>query len=247
MKPLNFILWLAWAMLPFAVHSQDTLTAIDLNQNLGNGWPPVPTVGNEPYFHWYGTGNQINDTYLNRGTGMVVGATLAGGFVGSGFTDHSLAEAIANNRYYEFSTTPAYGVITIMALDCYLYRSTNGPVWYQWMISSDDFTTTSVPLGDSVLFTGFDSAGIQQPEINTRLTSGFQYLASGKYYRLYAWGGSDTAGVFGFGRPPHSSSITTLGRGADHYQSYAVGASWGWSVPGFLRRRGIPVPRSKSG
>lgn len=237
MKHLYATILVSLSLLPFTGQSQVPLTTINLNNVPSTGGP---TAGNEPYFQWNGT-SLILDTRLIRGAGVTVGPTLTGGFVGSGFTDHSLAGALANDRYFEFSSGAASnGRLSIQALDCYLYRSSTGPVWYQWETSTDGFATPGVPLGDSVLFTGFDSAGIKQPAIVTRYMSSFLYLSGAMTFRLYVWGSNDPDGVFGFGRPASDNSITTMGRWAQRFQDFTVGPTWG--VPGFFTTKGKPSP-----
>lgn len=235
MKHLYVAVFAVLGLLPIAAWSQGILLPFNFNYDPATG---APTVGNEtsvPYF----AGSSIYPTYLTRGSGVTVGDTLARGFAGSGWNDQSLNAAVQGNRFYQFDLAQDYnGRLSIQALDYYLYRSATGPVWYQWEYSLDNFSTPGIPIGDSINFTGFDLNGIKQPEIITRTIPNLQYLIGDAAFRLYAWGASDTAGVFAFGRPAADNSIAVLGRAVQRFQDYSLGPSYRGS--GFFTSAGKP-------
>ena len=220
MKHLYVILLFGISLLPFTGWSQDILLPFNFNNNPSTG---QPTVGNESSFQTL-LGNSVYPSTITRGSGVTVGATLASGFAGSGWTDNSLNAAVQGNRYYTFDIANDADLrMSIQALDCYLYRSATGPVWYQWEYSLDAFSTPGIRLGDSVNFTGFDPNGIKQPELITRTISDLLYVPGAVTFRLYAWGSSDPDGVFAFGKPAADNSIAVLGRMVQRFQEYELG------------------------
>jgi len=186
--------------------------------------PNIPLDGAEPWFNGYGT--HANTAQITRGSGVTAGDTLSNSFIGSGWVDPSLNAAILNNRHFTFGTGGDIypEIIDIKWMNAYHYRSAAGPAWYQWVYSLDNFATPGIPIGDSVNFTDIDLSIPQYMDTHTILD--MQSIGSINF-RLYAWGATDTSGIFGLGPNPGGYSFSLGGL-------YAPGFSqMGFPVPGY--------------
>jgi len=186
--------------------------------------PDIPLDGAEPWFNGYG--NRAGTAQITRGAGVTTGDTLSNSFIGSGWIDPSLSAAIQNNRYFTFGTDgdPYPSLIDVKWMNAYHYRSATGPAWYQWEYSLDDFASPGVPIGDSVHFTDIDLSVPQYMDTHTILD--MQVIGSISF-RLYAWGATDTSGIFGLGPNPGGFSFSMGGIAAPGY------SEMGFPVPGY--------------
>ncbi|WP_448698342.1 MBG domain-containing protein [Mucilaginibacter sp. AW1-3] len=139
---------------------------------------------------------------LSRGAGLTASG-LAGGFSSSNFTmNGDLADAIANNKYYQFTIGANAGkAVSLSTLDANLRRSSTGPNAYQWQYSLDGTNFNNI--GSPVSYTSTNTNGDPQTQIVLSGISALQNVASGTAitFRLYAYGATATGGTFAFGKP----------------------------------------------
>lgn len=149
----------------------------------------------------------LSTSTLTRGAGISATA-LARGFSANNFPNGGTkADAITNNRYFQFTVSAVSGYQTSLStLDCRLRRTTAGPNAYIWRYSTDGSTFTDI--GSDISFTS-TADGVNQTQIDLSGIGALQNVASGTTItlRLYAWGATATTGTFAIGR--YGASITT--------------------------------------
>jgi len=220
MRPLSAVILVAVFLLPIATRAQHPIEQFHAD------WQPNPAIppnGAEDYL--WGTGDPGWISFLQRGAGVTQGDTMTNAFIGSNWTDPSLSAAHSNNRYLYFDagTGPGVWVVALRSLAVNLIRSAGGPTWLQWEYSLDSFKTAGHAMGDSIHFTIADSSVLQQYNIRSNLD--LQEISYAQF-RLYAWGGTDSGGIFGIGPNPGQYSVDLEG----DYASTRPAVGWGGCV-----------------
>ncbi|MEZ5425965.1 MAG: carboxypeptidase-like regulatory domain-containing protein [Pyrinomonadaceae bacterium] len=168
------------------------------------GWEMNGNAGNEATVPSTTTDANLAVSNLSRGAGINA-ASLANSFSSNGFdaTSTSLADAITNNEYLEFTVTPNMGFrVSLSTLDANFRRSSTGPSDFQWQYSLDGFATAGTNAGAAINFTDVNTNGVAQAQIDLSAIAALQNVAfpNSVTFRLYGWNASSTAGTFAIGR-----------------------------------------------
>ncbi|MBS1568643.1 MAG: hypothetical protein JST45_04295, partial [Bacteroidetes bacterium] len=151
--------------------------------------------------------NLATGTTLSRGTGVLATA-LARGFSANTWGAADQAGAITNDEYFQFAVEAAAGYqVSLSTVDLKIRRSSSGPNAYIWRYSLDGTNFTDI--GTSASYTGTESDGLVQPQVDLSGISALQSVQAGTTitFRLYAWGASSSGGTFAIGR--YGTGITT--------------------------------------
>jgi hypothetical protein len=170
-------------------------------------WNFTSAAGSEPSFNATTVNENLNGSSITRGNGLTA-TGLANAFSASGWNVPSEADAITNNKYFEFSINAKSGYkVSLSTLDAYFRRSSTGPNIFQWKYSLDGFVTPGVNIGTNISYTGTNTNGDPQTQINLGLTNAVQNVPNTTTIkiRLYGWGASSSAGTFALGRPTNNS------------------------------------------
>ncbi|MGI8838926.1 MAG: C25 family cysteine peptidase [Pyrinomonadaceae bacterium] len=167
-------------------------------------WDTSGLAGNEATFSSTTTNVNLNTSTLNRGTGLNAN-TLADTFNSTGFTTTAttLIDAIANNDYLQFTVSARAGFsVSLSTLDANFRRSSTGPNTFQWQYSLDGFATAGVNIGSAITYSGTESNGLAQSQINLSGIAALQNVPSTTTItiRLYGWGATGSTGAFAIGR-----------------------------------------------
>lgn len=186
MKKIYFLLFISF--IGFQVKAQ--IISWDFDGNIGSEVSVAPTYS-DPNM----TASQIS-------RGVVIASALANTYAGTNWTQtNSLANAISNNSYYQFSmhANPGF-LLSFSELNANFKRSATGPRNFQWRYSIDG--NGFVNVGSQITYTGTDADGAEQPSINLNAVPDLQDLNNGitVTFRLYGYGAVNAAGSFGFGR-----------------------------------------------
>ena len=173
-------------------HAQNTLQlGWDFNANIGNEISVVTTFNN----------SDLEISSIIRGTGLTA-ASLANSFSASGWTTtNSLADAIVNNDYLEFTIKPKTSFITsLSALQATFRRSGTGPDRFQWQFSIDG--TNFINISNEISYTSTATNGVAQSSIDLTTTTDLQNISSATLIsiRLYGYNASASGGSFSIGR-----------------------------------------------
>ena len=173
-------------------NSQNTMQlGWDFNGNTGNEISPVTTFNN----------NDLEISSIIRGSGLTA-ASLANSFSASGWTTtNSLADAIVNHDFLEFTIKPKTSFITsLSALEAVFRRSGTGPDRFQWQYSIDG--TNFINISNEISFTSTATNGVAQSPIDLTTISVLQNISSSNpvSIRLYGYNASANTGTFSLGR-----------------------------------------------
>ncbi len=173
-------------------HSQNSLQlGWDFNGNTGNEISVAATFNN----------TDLEISSIIRGAGLTA-ASLANSFSASGWTtSNSLADAIVNNDYIEFTIKPKTSFITsLSALEAIFRRSGTGPDRFQWQYSVDG--TNFININNEISFTSTATNGVVQSSIDLTTISVLQSISSSILIsiRLYGYNASAGGGTFSLGR-----------------------------------------------
>ncbi len=145
----------------------------------------------------------IQVTSIDRGLGLAAGSLSRGYASTAKNANATKAAAIANNAYYEIRVNPKLGFeANLNAID-FRFRSLSiGPRNYRWMYSKDNGATFNELGTTDGVFLLSDGEGEVSPLIDFSTNTDFKNLhnTSTIIFRLYLWGNTSTATVFGFGR-----------------------------------------------
>ncbi len=173
-------------------HAQNSLQlGWDFNGNSGNEISAVTTFNN----------TDLETSSIIRGAGLTA-ASLANSFSASGWTTtNSLADAIVNNDYFEFTVKPKTSFITsLSALESIFRRSGTGPDRFQWQYSIDG--TNFINISNEISFNSTATNGVVQSSIDLTTISVLQNISSSHpiSIRLYGYNASANGGSFSLGR-----------------------------------------------
>lgn len=167
-------------------------------------WDFAGNAGNEITVNSTTTHPNLNVSTLSRGAGLSPNA-LADAYSSSSFsnTSTSLADAIANNDYLQFTVSPQSGYkVSLSTLNGTFRRSATGPNTFQWQYSLDGFATPGINVGPTITYTGTETNGVAQPTIDLSTVAALQNVTFPNMvtFRLYGWNATSTAGTFALGR-----------------------------------------------
>jgi hypothetical protein len=173
-------------------HAQNILQlGWDFNGNAGNELS-VATTFNNP---------DLETSSIVRGAGLSA-ASLANSFSATGWTTtNSLADAIINNDYLQFTIKAETSFITSLSgLDAIFRRSGTGPDRFQWQFSVDG--TSFINISNEISFTSTATNGVAQSLIDLTAISGLQSVVSSTTItiRLYGYNATASGGSFSVGR-----------------------------------------------
>jgi len=179
------------SMMAFS-YAQNTLQlGWDFNGNIGNEISVTTSFGN----------TDLETSSIIRGAGLTA-ASLANSFSASGWTTtNSLADALVNNDYLEFTIKPKTSFITsLSALEATFRRSGTGPDRFQWQYSIDG--TNFININNEISFTSTATNGAAQSSIALTTISDLQNISSSTLIsiRLYGYNASASGGTFSIGR-----------------------------------------------
>ncbi|MBS1939337.1 MAG: lamin tail domain-containing protein, partial [Bacteroidetes bacterium] len=152
--------------------------------------------------------NLAPGTALSRGSGISATGLVRAFSANSWDIGANQTAAITNNEYFQFSLGAAAGYqVSLSTLDAKIRRTSSGPNAYLWRYSLDG--TTFNDIGTPVSYTGTESDGLVQAQINLSGIAGLQAVQSGTTItmRLYAWGATSLTGTFAVGR--YGTGLTT--------------------------------------
>ena len=166
-------------------------------------WEFNTLAGNEVSVDATTNDANLATSVITRGAGLNASA-LGNAYSATNYTaSGTKADAITNNKYFEFSIAPNTGYeASLSTLDANFRRSSTGPNAFAWQYSLDAFATSGVAIGSDVSYTGTDKNGLAQTQISLSGITALQDVASGTTItiRLYGWGASATTGTFALGR-----------------------------------------------
>ncbi len=111
--------------------------------------------------------------------------------------------AITNENFMTFTISPTSGLkVSLSTLDLVLQRNSFGPNTFQWQYSLDAFATPGVDVGPQWTYSGVETNGLAQPQINLSGETALQVAEGTITLRLYAWGATDNTGRFSLGGLP---------------------------------------------
>lgn len=152
---------------------------------------------------WTGTSNlDANLTLslgLSRGSGLDTGGTAAADIWGGrGMTTNDLNDAIAAGDFAIFTVQSETGYwVSFSSLDNNMRRSSTAADQFQWQYQIGSGSWLNA--GGSWSYTGTQTNGASQPQIDLSAISALQNVTAPVSFRLVGWGGAST-GTWGFGR-----------------------------------------------
>ena len=158
--------------------------------------------GNEATVNATTLNANLNTSTLSRGSG-INGSSLADAFSATAWDNATLAGAITNSEYLQFTIGAQAGYqVSLSTLDANFRRSSTGPNAFQWQYSLDGFSTAGTNIGAAISYTTNPTNGNAQAQIDLTGISALQNVASGTTItiRLYGWGASAGTGTFAIGR-----------------------------------------------
>jgi hypothetical protein len=165
------------------------------------------STGRETSYTSTTTDSNVVVSNLIRGTGNVITSSgHTGGFIGYMTISANKQEALSNNCYYEFNIQAQPGSnISLYGIETKLRRQEFSASTYRWMYSLDGTGFTDLGTEDVIMTEFADNTGYVQPALLLNGNSDLQNLPADKpvIFRLYAWGGTETATTrkhFGFGQ-----------------------------------------------
>lgn len=145
----------------------------------------------------------VQFTAIDRGLGLAA-ASLSRGYASTAkHANATKAAAITNNAYYEIKINPKLGFEANLERLDFRFRSlATGPRSYRWMYSKDNGVTFNELGTADGAFLLSDGEGEVAPLIDFSANTDFKNLHNTNViiFRLYLWGNTSTAAVFGFGR-----------------------------------------------
>jgi len=173
-----------------AFHAKAQVLAWDFNGRIGSELA-VPATTVDP---------NITASSITRG--VVIATALPSTFAATNWTTtNSIADAIANNSYYQFNAKANVGFkVDFIELNANFRRSSTGPRNFQWKYSIDGTTFSNI--GSQITYTGTESLGAAQPAVDLTAIPALQNANSNTTitFRLYGYNAVNSAGSFGFGR-----------------------------------------------
>lgn len=164
-------------------------------------WDFNGSAGNETSVAPLTIASHIQPVLLVRGAGLTP-AALANSFNSTGWTTtNSIADAISNKDYLEWTIQPQSGFVTALhQLNANFRRSGTGPDHFQWRYSVDGVHFTD--LGAEILFSGTATNGVAQLPIDLQGFPDLQMIPAVQtvYLRLYGYNASASSGSFALGR-----------------------------------------------
>ncbi|WP_299338562.1 T9SS type A sorting domain-containing protein [uncultured Psychroserpens sp.] len=157
---------------------------------IGFSQTPIVTIDRDNVAGPTATGNDpsISSVGITRGAGINLRAGTD--FTSNNWTGASLADAITNNDYMQWSTTAsATNDIEIQTVDIRLRRNTNGPENWQLYYSLDNFATAGIAVNTPQTLAAFTNVTTNITGLS--INSG---TAGTITFRLYAWGGLTNGG-----------------------------------------------------
>lgn len=180
--------------------AQAQIVAWDFNSQLGNQiTSPATTADANLTVSPISRGSGLSPSALNN----AFSSNTNGTSLGDGFTANSLANAIAQNAFLQFTITANTGFqVSLTVLNANFRRSANGPTDFQWQYSFDGFVTPGVNISSSINFTSTATNGVSQAAIDLSTITALQNVPSTTTItiRLYGWNASATGGTFALGR-----------------------------------------------
>ncbi|MEP7163544.1 MAG: hypothetical protein ABI741_02560 [Ferruginibacter sp.] len=168
------------------------------------GWDFSGNTGSEVSVSATTLDPNITVSAITRGS--VTATALANAYAGSNWTlTNSLANAIANNSYFQFTAKANAGFqASFTELSENFRRSAKGPSSFQWRYSIDGSNFFNV--GSQISYAGIDNNGMPQSPLNLDAVAGLQNLDEHVTvtFRLYGFNAVDPLGIFGLGRLPGS-------------------------------------------
>ncbi|MGC3978064.1 MAG: T9SS type A sorting domain-containing protein [Paludibacteraceae bacterium] len=167
----------------------------------------VISTGREETYSSTTTNSAVEVSTILRGTGNTVTSSgHTGGFIGYMTISQSKQEAISNNCYFQLTVQAKKGLqINISAVDARLRRQEFSAYKYRWMYSFNGADFYELGAVDSEIADFAENNGYVQPTLLLDNYAELKSLTADKpvTFRLYAWGGSETATTrkhFGFGQ-----------------------------------------------
>ncbi|MGC3978066.1 MAG: T9SS type A sorting domain-containing protein [Paludibacteraceae bacterium] len=141
---------------------------------------------------------------MSRGAGLTPGS-FNYAYVSTTSLSADKSTAIANNEYSQIAVAPKSGYKASLSTLKYKFRCvSSGPLNYRWAYSVDGGTNfTEMNDADAVSFVTSIGAEYQ---IDLSGIAALQNLTSSALLRMYVWGATSNAAVFGFGRYLTASS-----------------------------------------
>ncbi len=149
---------------------------------------------------------------ISRGSGLnpsalgnAFSSTTNGTSMGDGFTATSLANAIAQNAFLQFTIKANTGFsVSLSTLNANFRRSSTGPTNFQWQYSLDGFATAGVNISSPINFTSTATNGVAQLAIDLSTITALQNVSDATTItiRLYGWNATGLTGTFALGRLP---------------------------------------------
>lgn len=139
----------------------------------------------------YAEGQGITIIGLSRGSGINKTTGNALDYNSYGWDESSLSSAISNNDYVQFSISVNQGhLLDLDEIMIRMDRSPQGPVNFELIFSTDNFTTSA-----SVF--NLQNISSTNPSTYTINTSTINNLMSGEtiYFRMYCWGATSSNGT----------------------------------------------------
>lgn len=176
----------------FGYHANAQLVAWDFNGNIGSEVTVSPTI------------TDANLTVSQISRGVIIATAITNSYAATSWTTtNTLANAMTNNSYYQFTVKPKPGfTASFSEINANFKRSPTGPTTLQWMYSLDGTNFTNI--GSPINFVGIQNNGATQAPVDLNSISQLQNLASNVTvtFRLYGYNATNTAGAFAFGRLP---------------------------------------------
>jgi len=190
MKKCMLVVWLF--IVVATSRSQNTIQlGWDFNGNSGNEIAVAASLNNV----------NIEVASIVRGQGLTP-AALSNSFSSGGWTiTNSLADAIANNDYLQFSVKAKSSfVVSLSALDAVFRRSSTGPDHFQWQYSDDGILFYNI--GNEISFTSTATNGVAQASLDLSGIAALQSVMASVTItiRLYGYNATAAGGSFSLGR-----------------------------------------------
>lgn len=178
------------------------LHALSYSQNIIQlGWDFNGNAGNELSVSATTNNANLESAVISRGAGLSVVSLTNSFSAGSWTTTNSLADAIANNDYLQFSVKPKSSFITSLSLlETVFRRSSTGPDHFQWQYSKDG--NTFLNINSQIIYTSTVTNGMAQLPIDLNGIPDLQNVPSSTEItiRLYGYNASSAGGTFSIGR-----------------------------------------------
>jgi len=190
-----------------AAASVDQTLTVTLAPSTIIAWQFNGASGSESTYNATTNNSNCNTAVLSRGSGTS-SSTLGNAFAGFNFDQSSLANAVTNNDFYQFTLNAKAGYkVSLSTLNVRLRRSGSGsPDEYIWRYSLDGTNFTSI--GTFVTFTS-TADGVDQTPIDLSGITALQNVSNSNTitFRLYAWSGTTSTSTFSIGR--YAAGVTT--------------------------------------